>query len=179
VISKTLAVFLGAATLLGIFTVFSLVRIEVSPDEDIDQHHPYPYDFTIHNVGLLELTDVAPAVGLCKTTFGPTPDKVVSIIPDVQDTGPDGCVTPINNVIYRTPVWDRPLLERDDKYSFPASDALRAPSDAHPDWFPQSVEFSLLLSFKALGWPMHREYHFRTVNTDDGKLKWRSEPVTR
>jgi hypothetical protein len=149
-----------AAIGLAASIVTFLPRITVDAGAQIDPGRPYPIPFTITNTGVVSLTSVQPAIGLCSfwtelSTQSSACEKI--------------------GVRFLNPQWFVHELRKDEKHVIRLDDLFRVSSPARFG----GADISIVISYYPWLIPIKREIEFRFVTRKemDGMLSWVPQPL--
>lgn len=140
-----------------------LPRITVDAGVQIDPGKPYPIPFTITNAGVVPITSVQPAIGLCSFWTEPK-------------TQSGTCEKSLATRLVM-PQWFVHELKKDEKHVIRLDDLFRI---AHPARFG-GADISIVISYYLWIIPFQREIEFRFVTRKeiDGMLSWVPQPLNK
>jgi hypothetical protein len=159
-IAGTIAAVVGFLSALVTF----LPRLTVEPAGQIDPSSPYPISFTIANIGIVPLSEVQPALGVCDIIYG-EPKNL-----------PERCVK-IGTFLMFDP-WAVKVLAADERYTIQLDEALNIKAKFG------AADIAIKIGYypwKLTSWPFRitREFRFQTRLGDEGKLSWKARPLEK
>lgn len=139
-----------------------LPRVTVESGASIDPSNPYPIPFVITNTGIVPLTNVQPAIGLCAFWTGDPPQI------------PPACDGSLHSRLVM-PKWLVRELRHDEKHMIRLDDlfAIKPPAKFG------GADISIVITYYPWLIPIKREVEFRfiTHKENNAMLSWVPQPL--
>lgn len=174
----------GASVLIGIAAgaLFFLPRVTVDPSGPYDPLKPSPITFTISNVNIVPLRNVAIGIGVCyiispgDNWIELRGEEVGRGRPPIECNGPVGA-------IFTIPIWHVRWLNSDEKFQIALEDFMKAQPAS-----PKQIEkANMTISIKYEPWRIplperwkpQRQFRFVTKKLSNGTIFWVPTPLNQ